>query len=287
MRVAVIGLASSHVDQIIRLCAGGRLGSAQVNALIAPVMESVDQARIGALHRTLPTVVGETPLTGEDDPAAEPEDIARALAGRVDAAIIATRDSAGHRALAEPLLRADIPVFVDKPFVTDPADAEALVALAERRGVPITSSSALRWHPQVLEAADRWAVLPGGLTCHVAGPADPSSPHGGRMFLGVHAVEAALALLRGRPGTVRVHDHDGHRFADIEAGADRAVVDLGPHDGLRLVGPGIDTPLRLDPEFLRPGLMDFLAGVHRGDRHGPLSGIALIDAARVLADVCR
>lgn len=287
MRVAVIGLASSHVDQIIRLCAAGRLGSAQVNALIAPVIEPVDPARIGALHRTLPTVVGETLLTSEDDPTAEPADIARALTGRVDAAIIATRDSAGHRALTEPLLRADIPVFVDKPFVTDPADAEALVALAERRGVPITSSSALRWHPQVLEAADRWAVLPGGLTCHVAGPADPSSPHGGRMFLGVHAVEATLALLRGRPGAVRVTDHDGHRFADIEAGSDRAVVDLGPHDGLRLVGPSIDTPLRLDPEFLRPGLLDFLDGVRRGERQGPLSGIALIDAARVLADVCR
>lgn len=302
MRLAVIGLASSHVDQIVRLAVTGRLGPARIGALIPAEHEPVPAERVEALRRA----VGPR---GEDG---------------YDVALVTTRDPATHRALAEPLLRAGVPVFVDKPFVADPADAAALVAVAERAGVPLTSSSALRWHPVVRAAAHQWADggdgsgrgpatadpertagLPAaraasGLALRVSGPVDPGSPHGGRAFLGVHAVEAALGTLAlrgagldrsgrgpGAPRVLRVVDDEHRRLVEVERGGDRVSIDLGPRDGWHLVGPGVDADLPLADDYLRPGLLGFLDGVARGDRTGPLPGPALVEAAELLAEVCR
>ncbi|WP_263121234.1 Gfo/Idh/MocA family oxidoreductase [Cellulomonas sp. RIT-PI-Y] len=300
MRLAVIGLASSHVDQIVRLAMTGRLGPARIGALIPAEHEPVPVERVEALRRA----AGHR---GQDG---------------YDVALVTTRDPATHRALAEPLLRAGVPVFVDKPFVADPADAAALVAVADRAGVPLTSSSALRWHPAVRAAARRWAdggdgsgrdpATPGrtakhpadpataGLTLGVSGPVDRGSPHGGRAFLGVHAVEAALGALALRgagldrsgrgPGAarvLRVVDDEHRRLVEVERGADRVSIDLGPWDGWHLVGPGVDADLPLADDYLRPGLLGFIEGVARGDRTGPLPGAALVEAAELLAEVCR
>lgn len=355
MRLAVIGLASSHVDQIVRLAAAGRLGPGRIGALWAPPVEPVPPDRVDALHRRAGWDRGTAdPARGQG--ASDPVRVA--LDHGCDAAIVSTRDPRSHRALAEPLLAAGLPVFVDKPFVADPVDAEVLVAVAERAGALLTSSSALRWHPTVLAAALRWASASdagasrptsagpvgagpakagppgvgattaepagagpadstnprpgGGVTVRVSGPADPDSPDGGRAFLGVHAVEAAVAALApraavrataqsgsdgsdgpdgpdgpatGSPRVVRVTDHGDRRVAEVAVGPDRAVIELGPFDGWRIAGPGVDATLPLDDEYLRPGLLGFVQAVG-GRTAWPLTGAHLVATARVVAQVC-
>lgn len=311
MRLAVIGLASSHVDQIVRLASTGRLGPARIGALWAPVVEPVPADRSTQLRRAagLPDHHGPRSSDHHEPRAAGPPDdheprsadhgapdpLRAALAHGCDAAIVATRDPRSHRTLAAPLLATGLPVFVDKPFVAAPADAEALVAVAERSGALLTSSSALRWHPSVQQASHRWARSAvdsaEGITVRVCGPVDPGSPHGGRAFLGVHAVEAALGALAPRasaeaPRVLRVSDRGDRRVAEIAVGADRAVIELGPFDGWRISGPGVDAALPLDDEYLRPGLLGFVHAVTAGQGAWPLTGAELVDTARVLAEVC-
>lgn len=120
------------------------------------------------------------------------------LIGRVDAAIISTRDGARHREQAAPLIDAGIPVLVDKPLAASLNDADALLARAEAAGTLLFSASALRSVATTARFAER-ARLVGGLThLHVAGAGDPQSPYSGLFFYGIHHIEAALEIL-GRP----------------------------------------------------------------------------------------
>jgi scyllo-inositol 2-dehydrogenase (NADP+) len=62
----------------------------------------------------------------------------------IDLIVIAAPDAA-HASLAQAALAAGKHVVVDKPFVTDPADGAALVALAEVRGLMLSVFHNRRW----------------------------------------------------------------------------------------------------------------------------------------------
>lgn len=286
MRLAIVGAASSHVDQVLRLVRAGSLGpEVDVVVVAAPDAEPVPDERLAAFGaRGVPAV-----RTG--DPAAAARAVLRHGA---DAVLVATRDATGHRALTAPLLRADLPVLVDKPFTADPDDAAALVALAAARGVGLTSASALRFHAGATALAARWRAAPGGLAVHATGPADQASPHGGLAFAAVHVVELALAALRDRPaGPVPVAAAAGVRTAVVPAGRDVATITVTtPLDGagtpyhLAVTGPAGREDLRVDlaDDYLRPVLARFVTGVRTGVV-AP-SGAALVDSVRVLAALC-
>lgn len=71
------------------------------------------------------------------------------LASGVDAVFIADCNGSGndHLRLAEPFLRKRLPIFVDKPFASRLADAEAIVALARQYGTPMFNASILTYVP--------------------------------------------------------------------------------------------------------------------------------------------
>jgi len=70
----------------------------------------------------------------------------------IDAIFISDCDGGGgdHLKLATPFLKAGIPTFVDKPFASTLADANAIVKLAQKHGTPMYNSSIL----SVVPAAD-------------------------------------------------------------------------------------------------------------------------------------
>ena len=176
-RVGFIGTENSHIDHFMRfLNTEGRHPGFRATALAGG-----DNER----NRTL-AAAGGIELVVE-----EPED----LLGQVDVAVICTRDGARHREQAEPLLRAGVPVLVDKPLATTVADAEAIVAAARAGGAVLESASALRFVPQIAELGS--AREPDGALRQLGlvGPADPDSPYSGLFFYGIHHVEAALELL--------------------------------------------------------------------------------------------
>jgi len=122
-------------------------------------------------------------------------DNAADLIGLVDAVIVCSRDGALHRAQAEPLLAAGIPVLVDKPLAASIDDADAILATARGANTLLYSASALRFTPQTDEVA-RWVRSSRALrSLHVSGPADTASPYSGLYFSGIHHVKAALEVL--------------------------------------------------------------------------------------------
>lgn len=85
---------------------------------------------------------------------ARPEDVI----GHVDAAIIATDDGDDHVRRARPFIEAGLPVFVDKPMATNPADLRQFVRW-HREGARVLSNSGMRYAPEIREADARLGEL--------------------------------------------------------------------------------------------------------------------------------
>ncbi|WP_406385718.1 Gfo/Idh/MocA family protein [Streptomyces sp. NBC_01618] len=176
-RIGIIGTENSHVDQFVRfLNLEERHPENRAVALVGGRTE-----RNKALCRT-----GSIDLVVED-----PAD----LVGHVDAVIVSSRDGRTHREQAEPLLEAGLPVFVDKPFAGSVADAQALIAAAERSRATVVSGSALRFVPGISSLTDEAGHCGALRQVAMTGPADPDSEYAGLFFYGIHQVEAALQLL--------------------------------------------------------------------------------------------
>ncbi|MFE7331306.1 Gfo/Idh/MocA family protein [Streptomyces sp. NPDC057565] len=277
-RIGIIGTENSHAEHFVRfLNVEKRHPGNRVAALVGG-RTGREEALCGA---------GGIDLVVE-----HPSD----LIGHVDAAIVCSRDGRAHREQAEPLLRAGLPVFVDKPMATSVGDAQALVAAAEQAGVPLVSGSALRFVPgiQVLtEAAEQCGAIR-----HVAlsGPADPESEYAGLFFYGIHLVEAALQLLGDpivAPGsaTTTVSRHGDTvvavtRAADVfltfafvtPAGGEQTSF----HATVTGTGGVRSAGLTLPPDYTAPPLARFIDACDRGeplkDRAGLLSPIVLLQS---------
>ena len=123
------------------------------------------------------------------------------MVGKVDAMIIAAVDGSVHWDRAKPFLEAGIPCYVDKPFTCSLADAKAIVALAEKKKLPLFSSSALRYATEVTEygADTKHGKV---LGCAVHGPASLHERNPGLFHYGIHAVEILYTIMG--PGCKRV-----------------------------------------------------------------------------------
>ena len=71
-----------------------------------------------------------------------------------DAAVVAV-PTADHAEVAAMLLKADIPVLVEKPIAATAEEAAMLVELAERRGLPLTVGHVERFNPAVTALRDK------------------------------------------------------------------------------------------------------------------------------------
>jgi virulence factor len=117
------------------------------------------------------------------------------MIGKIDAVLIESVDGSVHAARARPFLEAGLPTFIDKPFTCSLPEAQELARLAEARGVPLFSSSSLRYAPEVTSLAARQVetgpIL--GLDIYTPGSTHPRNP--GLFHYGVHGVEPLYALM--------------------------------------------------------------------------------------------
>lgn len=78
------------------------------------------------------------------------------LRGEIDGVMILAPSNPGiHRPLVEKACTLGVPIFVDKSFALTQCDAEAMFRLADRAGVPLFSSSALRYADE-LQSPREW-----------------------------------------------------------------------------------------------------------------------------------
>lgn len=122
---------------------------------------------------------------------------AQSLAGQVDAALITARRGSAHLELARPLAARGMPLFIDKPFTSSPADAQTLAALLQANGCPVQGGSGCRFSPdvqalrcQAMAMAREGRLLGAGLCFGI----DLDSPYDGFYFYAPHLVEMALEI---------------------------------------------------------------------------------------------
>ncbi|MFI6322759.1 Gfo/Idh/MocA family protein [Nonomuraea sp. NPDC050556] len=273
MRLGLVGIDNTHADHAVRHLNGEHaLGSARVVAIQGGTAERAATLSGGAI-----SVVSR------------PED----LIGLVDAAIVMDRDGSLHRAHAVPLLKAGIPVLVDKPLATTVADAEAILEAARTAGVPVTSYSALRWVDSLAAFRARVAEL-GPLTTVVAtGPVQRDSVYGGVSFYGVHAVELALHLLTpSASDDLTVSVLPGGVVATARVGGAHAVINLVErtpeaavpfHLSVTGVGGVAAETITLGKDYTLPALRVFLTMLATGT--SPLTDAELLAPVHLLETI--
>lgn len=274
--IGFIGTENSHTDHFIRfLNAEARHPGYRAAALAGGVSERNEKLSAG----------------GELDIVATPED----LLGKVDAAIISTRDGALHREQAEPLLRAGMPVLVDKPLATSVEDAQAIIAAGQESGSVLLSASALRFLPQIAELSEGGTDSLRQLS--LIGPADPDSPYSGLFFYGIHHVEAALEILGNptvEPGSVQVHvSRHGDTTVALTriAGVELSFTFVVPGDGQRVPFYAVATrtdsvtarELVLGPDYNAPSVARFVEAISAGS--SPMSAAELLSPIVILSAI--
>ena len=143
----------------------------------------------------------------------------------IDAVVVTTPNSL-HAEQAIAFLDAGQHVMVEKPMAMDVAEADAMVAAAERARASLMVAHCWRFHPAVVALRDRIAagelgevVKTRGYGVHAKwGPSgwfvDPALAGGGALAdMGVHAIDTARFLLGG-PEPVRVCAAVGTRYSD-------------------------------------------------------------------------
>jgi hypothetical protein len=210
------------------------------------------------------------------------------MIGKVDAMLIEAVDGSVHLDRARPFLEAGIPCWVDKPFACSLADARKMVELAEKKKLPIFSSSSLRYAPEVVEfltTTPKADIL--GVVAY--GPASEHERNPGLFHYGIHAVEMLYTLMG--PGCNRVtctHEKE----VDVATGQwndGRVATVRGTRSGAGGYGAVIFdkkkvSTLKIDTKFIYRELLKrviemFATGKAPLDIHETLEIVAFIEGA--------
>ena len=212
MKLSVIGLETTHGYIYPAMINGYDPGHMNANALdivsgIFPTggAPSVEGAQIVACYDIDPVraqKVADACLIERVCPTIED-----AYRG-VDGVVITAGDAAQHLALAKPALQAGLATFVDKPFATTVADAEAMLDLSEKHASPLFCTSAVRFSSQMVALRGRVAETIGTpLAAHVIGTGDYTS-------YAVHSLEFLISVWGG--GIVKLQSLGEENFDTVK-----------------------------------------------------------------------
>lgn len=111
----------------------------------------------------------------------------------VDAVLLESVDGRPHLAQARPVIQAGKPLYIDKPMAGSLPDVLEIFRLARERGVPVFSSSSLRYakQTQAVRAGSIGRVLRAETSspCHL----DPTHPD--LYWYGIHGVESLFTVM--------------------------------------------------------------------------------------------
>jgi len=173
------------------------VGAGQFGRNHCRVIRESERARLAAVVDIDPARAAEAAASG-----AEALTDYRALAGKVDAAIVAAPTTV-HEEIGRALLAAGIDVLVEKPVAPDLAAATRLIEAAERHGRILQVGHLERFNPVVLEL-ERRTTLPLFFEIHRMNQFSPRSLDVDVVLdLMIHDVDIVLALTRAEPAEIR------------------------------------------------------------------------------------
>jgi Oxidoreductase family, NAD-binding Rossmann fold len=139
------------------------------------------------------------------------------LVSQVDAVLLETNDGRPHLEQILPVLRAGKRTFVDKPMAGSLRDVIAMFDAAREQGVPIFSSSSLRYAegPMGVRAGKIGKVL----ACDTYSPCYLETTHPDLFWYGIHGVESLYTVMGpGCQQVSRVHTSDADMVVGIWEG---------------------------------------------------------------------
>lgn len=131
----------------------------------------------------------------------------------VDAVMLESVDGRRHLAELKEVVKAKVPVYIDKPFAASLKDAKAMVKLLQNRNIPAWSSSSLRFEANL----EKWLAEPHGQIAgaDTYGPAAIEAQQPGWYWYGIHAVEELYRIMG--PGCKKVRCASSEK-ADVATG---------------------------------------------------------------------
>jgi predicted dehydrogenase len=130
------------------------------------------------------------------------------LCEKVDGILLESVDGRPHLEQAKIVIKAGIPLFVDKPVADDLADVIELFRLARENNVPCWSSSAARFGDGIAGAQNN-EQLGQIVGCDVFGSSSWAEYHPSLYLYGIHAVEPLFTVLGRGCESVRRIKTDG------------------------------------------------------------------------------
>lgn len=184
IRIGILGSDSSHALAFAKLC---NIPDKATGEYAFP------DIRVTAIYGHDKAQTENVALKGQIKAiAADPDEILK----NVDAAMILFRDGSLHASYALPLIKADIPVWIDKPFTVNTRDAKLLLKEADDHNSLITGGSTCKYSQDVLQLAE--IANSGTLGKVVSGymnfPGDINSPYHGLHFYGPHMAEMVYTI---------------------------------------------------------------------------------------------
>ena len=186
LRVGIIGLDTSHAVAFATVLNSKKPQETQGVVCVAAYAQGSKD--IESSVKRVPEYTEKLKAVG-----VEIVDSIEALASKVDAVLLETNDGRPHLEQLRPCLAAKKPVFIDKPIAGSLSDAIKIFAEAEKAGVPIFSSSSLRFGK--LTQAARDGSVGAVKEAETFSPASLEKTHPDLFWYGIHGVESLFTVM--------------------------------------------------------------------------------------------
>ena len=187
LRIGIIGLDTSHATAFTKLLNGENPPEWANGARIVAAYPQGSPDIESSVTR-VPGYTEEVQKYG-----VEIVDTIEALVEQVDAVCLETNDGRPHLEQVLPVLRARKPVFIDKPIAGSLSDAVAIFEAARHYGVPVFSSSSLRWIVGGQEVRNGSIGKVTG--ADVYSPCALEETHPDLFWYGIHGVETLFTVM--------------------------------------------------------------------------------------------
>ncbi len=187
-RIGIIGLDTSHAPEFIKYLNGGEAEKSEYKEFKIVAAYPYGSHTIKSSYSRIPGYTDEAKKYGVEIVSSIAE-----LLKKVDFVMLETNDGNMHLEQAAEVFKSGKPVFIDKPVAATLSDAIAIFMLADKYGVPMFSSSSLRYTVRTQELRNGKYGKIFGADCFSPAHNEPSHPD--FSWYGIHGVETLYTIM--------------------------------------------------------------------------------------------
>lgn len=187
LKVGIIGLDTSHVLHFTKMLNAEKSDEEFSGCRIVAAYPK-GSPDIESSTKRVPDYTEKVKAMGVEIVQSIPE-----LIEKVDAVLLETNDGRPHLEQVMPVLKANKPVFIDKPVAGSLADAIKIYEAAKKYNTPIFSASSLRFMDGIKPVLD--GEIGDVRGCDAMSPCSLEPTHPDLFWYGIHGVETLCAVM--------------------------------------------------------------------------------------------